>query len=257
MKIVSFGLWGDSPIYTCGAIANAKLVRLLFPDWRSVFYLGSSVPTGISDELENLGAITIRVQEPEDYSALMWRYRAVLIPDVTAAVFRDTDSRLSVREKSLVDAWLDSGRPLHVIRDHPFHTAPILGGMWGCRGVPSLRKIGDLLPVAIAMGRDYGMDQKFLASHIYPLFESQILVHDAFFNFERDSQRRMSERENGEFIGERFDCSENPEIEARQSLLDIQGSPARLFITRLIEHRRWRRVWGIRPAKAFSLCPRK
>ena len=247
MKVISFSLWGDLPIYTCGAIANARLVGDLYPGWRAVFYLGRSVPNEVSDELERLGSTTIRVEEPEDYMALMWRFRAVIIPGVTTVIFRDTDSRLSVRERSIVKEWQNSGKALHVIRDHPFHTVPILGGMWGCQGASTLRSISDFLTLAGTMEPAYGVDQEFLARHVYPAFARRILVHDSFFRFEDESQRIAEKREAGEFIGERIDCSENFEVAGRQSLIQIQGNPLRLFTTRLIEHSRWRKVWGVKP----------
>ena len=50
-------------------------------------------------------------------------------------IVRDTDSRLGIREKLAVDEWLDSGKKLHIMRDHPYHRVPMLGGMWGCRPV--------------------------------------------------------------------------------------------------------------------------
>ena len=44
---------------------------------------------------------------------------------------RDLDSRFSAREVAAVDEFLSSGLPLHSMRDHPAHWAPMVGASWG------------------------------------------------------------------------------------------------------------------------------
>ena len=46
---------------------------------------------------------------------------------------RDLDSRLSAREEAATREWLRSGLAVHAMRDHPLHTQPLMGGMWGAR----------------------------------------------------------------------------------------------------------------------------
>ena len=46
---------------------------------------------------------------------------------------RDLDSRLSAREEAATREWLYSGLAVHAMRDHPLHTQPLMGGMWGAR----------------------------------------------------------------------------------------------------------------------------
>ena len=53
--------------------------------------------------------------------------------DVDVMISRDTDSRVSHREMIAVNKWLESDKGFHIMRDHPWHTTKILGGMWGCR----------------------------------------------------------------------------------------------------------------------------
>ena len=40
---------------------------------------------------------------------------------------RDLDGRLSEREIFAVSAWLDTGQPIHSMRDHPAHVIAMLG----------------------------------------------------------------------------------------------------------------------------------
>ena len=44
MNVIAFSLWGDSPRYTLGALQNASLAKIVYPDWVCRFYIGKSVP---------------------------------------------------------------------------------------------------------------------------------------------------------------------------------------------------------------------
>ena len=46
---------------------------------------------------------------------------------------RDLDSVFTAREAAAVAEWVASGRAVHVMRDHPWHGAAMLGGTWGTR----------------------------------------------------------------------------------------------------------------------------
>jgi hypothetical protein len=60
------------------------------------------------------------------------------------ALFRDLDSRPSLREVEAVKEWLQSKHVFHVMRDHPGHDMPMLAGMWGVKVAgqrPALRAV--------------------------------------------------------------------------------------------------------------------
>ena len=48
-------------------------------------------------------------------------------------ISRDLDSRINDRELAAVHEWLESNKTLHSMRDHPWHTVPIMGGGWGSK----------------------------------------------------------------------------------------------------------------------------
>lgn len=48
---------------------------------------------------------------------------------------RDLDSRINEREVAAVSEFLASEKHFHVMRDHPAHSAPIMGGLWAARPV--------------------------------------------------------------------------------------------------------------------------
>jgi hypothetical protein len=139
-KVISFSLFGSNPLYLDGAVLNAERAPIVYPGWSLLFFVGRDVPALTVQRLESLSALV----EPVDDSQLSererliqgmyWRFYVLDRADVSHALFRDCDSRLGTREASAVEARLDSGADFHFMYDHKFHSVPVLGGMWGCRG---------------------------------------------------------------------------------------------------------------------------
>ena len=103
-KIIAFSLWGDQPKYTVGAIKNADLAKEIYPDWTCRFYIGQSAPADIVETLKKKDNTEIvMMDEDGDWSGMFWRFSPCSESDVEAVLSRDTDSRLSWREKSAVD----------------------------------------------------------------------------------------------------------------------------------------------------------
>ena len=133
-KIISFSLWGSNPKYTYGAIENARLAKTIYPGWIARFYCGTDVHPSIISALKDEEAEVIIVNEANDNRGMFWRFYAASDKDCSFVIFRDTDSRLTIREAEAVEQWVQSSRAGHIMRDHPYHDMPIMGGMWGCRG---------------------------------------------------------------------------------------------------------------------------
>lgn len=204
-KIISFSLWGNNPKYTIGAIRNAELTPLIYPDWIARFYCGRSVPLEIIEKLKSFPHCeVILMEEDGNWEGMFWRFYACGDADVMLS--RDTDSRLNMREKFAVDEWLESSKDFHIMRDHPHHTTEILGGMWGCKnGI--LKNIKNLIDDFVK-GDFWQVDQNFLKQKIYPLIKNNVFVHDEFFNYETDKRNFPSKRINKEFVGDVFDEKE-------------------------------------------------
>jgi len=142
-RIVSFSLYDNIPLYSLGAIENAKLMKDIYPDWVMYVYHGLEVDPDVISSLLELGCVTtlcshVINRPPEPLSGIslcgkFWRFMALAEPGIELAIFRDSDSRINVREKAAVMEWIDSGKALHTMRDHHCHTRRILAGMWGCR----------------------------------------------------------------------------------------------------------------------------
>jgi hypothetical protein len=172
-KIISYCLWGDTPLYTIGAISNAKMAQEIYPDWICRFYIHkNSVPTWVVDELQKQPNVEISYYKHNvGWGGMLYRFYPATEDDVSVMISRDTDSRLSVREKACVDDWLNrSTKKVHTIRDACVHQSQMMGGLWGVRDgylkwiKPHLDRMLDSLKDG--SGRK-GLDQDFLNSKVY------------------------------------------------------------------------------------------
>ncbi|MFD1627017.1 tetratricopeptide repeat protein [Azospirillum griseum] len=177
-QVIAFSLWGTDELYTKGAVANAHLTRSLFPGWECRIYHDNSVPVPVLDELTAAGADLVTM--PPDSGPTMgpyWRFFAANDPTVTLFLCRDCDSRLSAKEVLAVEAWIRSGYPFHIMRDHVLHTELIMAGMWGGRAglLPDLSALAERFARSTA---DRWQDQRFLRRWVWPLIRNHALIHD-------------------------------------------------------------------------------
>lgn len=198
-RIVSFSLWGDNPKYTIGALYNAELVSEIYPGWTARFYVGKSTPVNVGKKLEKLGSEVMYMDDHGNWTGMFWRFYPAGESDVEIMLSRDTDSRLSFREKEAVDDWLASDKDFHIMRDHPAHDAPIMGGMWGARG-HILKDIKNMIE-EYQKGDFWQVDQIFLREKIYPMVKNISYVNDEFF----EKKPFPTNRKNYEFVGDVFD----------------------------------------------------
>jgi hypothetical protein len=176
-KIISYSLWGNDTRYTFGAIRNAELAKEIYPDWDVHIYISDHVEEEIQNKLMDLDCTLIKFIEKGDWTGMFWRFFAA--DGFNTVISRDTDSRLSYREKAAVDEWLDSDKDFHIMRDHAYHNTPILGGMWGARnGI--LSGVKDMIH-DYNKGNYWQIDQEFLRDTIYPIVKGRAYVHDPFF----------------------------------------------------------------------------
>ena len=166
-KIISFSLWGNDPKYVQGIIKNIELIPKIYPGWESIVYIGSSVK---SEQVKNLNTRICYVDENTTIyrHGAYWRFLPIFEENDSYIIFRDADSRISMRESEEVRKWIDSGLLVHNIKDHPnHHHFPIMAGMWGIRtGVISI-SLKDMIMWANKVY--YLSDQHWLSACVYPV----------------------------------------------------------------------------------------
>jgi hypothetical protein len=182
-KVISLSLFGNETKYTLGSLKFLTSAKRYLPNWKVVFFVGRSVPESHIQRLKFHGASVLRIDEPEGLSASSWRFRIWLLGNPSWVLFRDADSVLTLREARAVEQWVKSARAAHIIRDHPFHSAPILAGLWGLR--PSFAEWFTKEVKEYSFTDDYGSDQDFLAKIVYPKVLDSSLVHASFHRHEQ------------------------------------------------------------------------
>ncbi len=178
INVMSFSLWGDLTTYTQGAIENVEQMGKFFPGWVCRFYHDETVPSHIIKKLQSLRAQTIMVSpELKALAGGNWRFSVANDPDVYYFCCRDTDCRPTEREAASVKAWIDSGKPFHIMRDDIWHCEVMLAGLWG--------GTANMLPDMLKMGKatyDNSVrrwdDQEFLRDYIWPLIHRDAMIHD-------------------------------------------------------------------------------
>jgi len=219
-KIISYCLWGHDRKYTVGAIRNAESIAegSLFYGWVGRFYCDNTAPTEVMERLRDLGMEVYLVDRAGDWSFTVERFKAM--DDADLCIFRDCDSRLSKRELDAVQAWIDSDKKLHAMKDHPYHGQfPILAGMWGIKRGAITSPIAEVLEKYSQVAEpQYFYDQLFLANYIWPLLKDSCMIHDEFFS----NSPFPSMRETGRFVGQsydEFDVPYLPHIKALEAAL--------------------------------------
>lgn len=206
-KVISFSLWGNNPKYTIGAIKNANLAPIVYPNWICRFYVSNDVPNDIVRELEKTSEV-IKLNSIGNWKLTVERFKAI-DEDVECVLFRDTDSRLNNREKAAVDEWLKSNKTLHIMKDHPYHGGfPILAGMWGLKKKGFNLNMSKMLSI-YSNTEQYHYDQIFLNDYIWKYYSDDCIIHDEFFN-----KKPFPTARNGlQFVGQVFDENDNTPIE--------------------------------------------
>lgn len=181
MKLISYSLWGNNSKYTIGAIKNANLAEKFYPGWVCRFYCARDVPEEILQQLKQKAEVVICDDKP-DWRFTTKRFLPMSETGIDRIIFRDTDSRFTEREVAAVKEWENTGKILHIMKDHPHHGGfPILAGMFGILGdyVVNVDKLLKLAETKIIT--QYHYDQIFLQNFIWSLFKNDCIIHDEFF----------------------------------------------------------------------------
>lgn len=218
-NIISYSLWGDAPMYWQGAIENIKLAKKYYPGFICRFYIDNSCDPNLIESIKGDNVEVVLMNNDEytyggnlserfNHNGIFWRFLPLKESDVNIVLFRDCDSRISNRELEAVNEWLDSDKDFHIMRDHPYHTWPILTGMWGCRN-NRISNIDELL-LKWKFHENKGIyqaeDQDFLGQFIYPNINGHTLEHSEFgISFGRETKKFPTNRIDYEFVGDVFD----------------------------------------------------
>ena len=185
-NIFSFALYGKNDRYCLGILLNIDFINKYYNDWEIYIYY-SEVPQKILDEINKKQHVKMIKCDDTKYiwEGMFWRFYPFMLDDVDIFLSRDADSLVSEREMNLVDNWIKSDKCFHIIRDHPRHTQPIMGGMFGVKIKEFQQKYGniDIDKNIIFYKRQFNrqkkrnVDQLFLSQKIYPKIQNDNMTH--------------------------------------------------------------------------------
>lgn len=211
-KIISFSIWGKNPKYTLSAFKNIELAKEIYPGWTCRFYVDETVPKEIREDLHDESEVIVMPRSDGNYG-MFWRFLPLDDPEVERFIVRDTDSRLSLRERAAVQEWEDSGKIFHLMRDNKWHNVvPICGAMWGATkdfrpGYENLLKnwlsMNGHRIFSHPRGKYFYMDQIFLAERIWPLIINKHIAHESVkSDYPGDKRKFPIANSDGMFVGQ-------------------------------------------------------
>jgi len=132
-----------------------------------------------------------------------WRLFQIQKNSIT--LIRDTDSRLSEREKNIVNDWLSTNRKVCIIRDHIRHyDFPILTGMFGIKGELPEQAYEDMKKHW--KNFSYASEQIWLGNTIFRLLPEECEVYGIK---EKLWMRETYSALGKDFIGQAYDENDN------------------------------------------------
>lgn len=183
-QVISYSLYGKDLRFMVGAIKNAQLAQMFFPDFTVRYYVGASVPTWVRSTLDLFMDVEqVEVDMPENHLAKLWRFQAILDPDVDVVLSRDVDARLGLREAYAHKEFLESDFGFHIIRDHPTgHNWFISAGMFAVKTAKAGIFFEEMMTTPFS--DIYTQDQVFLTEKIYPHVAGNSLIHDQYYSMQ-------------------------------------------------------------------------
>ena len=103
-NIISYCLWGDNDLYYKGALKNIILANKFYPNFVCRFYVSKDYDRNKIKTLMKTSEVVI--VDCAGASEMML-YRFLPMAEGSTMLSRDTDSRIGIREQSIVNEWLN------------------------------------------------------------------------------------------------------------------------------------------------------
>ena len=220
-KVIAMFLVGDDPRQTYGAVRNVMLRKLYFPEWSlriyveqpsnnsmmsktttPVSYHHPPVPTNVIAKLRSLPVELVFVDTKTiKLDPSLWPLLAVDDATVNYLLVRKPSSRLSERDAAVVSDWLDSGKAVHVIKDHAKHLCTtVVDGLWGA----DTRKLAKMLNGKVGKLLNKSTSEAHFLNHIlWPQVGNHAIIHNGIL-FSANSKPFPLERAGNEYLGQAF-----------------------------------------------------
>jgi hypothetical protein len=164
----SYCVFGSDPKYCFGIVKNLEQIQILYPNRQVWIHCGNDVPNKYIEKYKTFPNVHI-VQYPYTGGRLMTvRFFTIDFPCVQTMICRDADSRFEKRDIWCISHFMaDTNKKVFTIRDHPWHGAPVMGGLWGMKKISGL----ELTSIQDELFDVYQSDQYFLDKYIYSQYK--------------------------------------------------------------------------------------
>lgn len=245
MNIISFALFGQDAKYRRGMLANIHAAPGAYPGWQLFVYCDrTNYDALMQHALGDHVHCILQKEVSQGVEGMSWRILAVQHPGADVVLFRDADSIFTKREVAAVQEWMASKFDTHIIRDHPYHVSPIMGGLLGVRGA-ARALLAELSRQRMQAHRltEYGDDQVFLSQDLYTRVLKTAMVHTNLVRIFPEYTRPLLPDVPGEhFIGAYAFLSdeEHEEYEA----IRRNAPPKTMLPAHWKQHELWRRLYA-------------
>ena len=196
-------------------IKNVELIHQYFPDWFIYIWVGDGVPEDILFTLHEKKNVELLPTNENGLVNMSYRFFSIDFPDVEVMCVRDADSRVNERDKACIEDFVHSDKQFHILRDHPNHHHPIMGGMWGIKK----EYMNISLQTAFNTWKEtnksteFWNDMDFIKSFFYPHVIPYAMIHDEYQtleppNFHTPFRVPLDEKKQ-HFIGQVYEFDEN------------------------------------------------
>ena len=190
--------------------------------WQVRIYTDIHIPIEYLAEIQNINPRISFINVTDNLrkiNGMIWRFLPISEITVDVVCFRDLDSALYKREEAAVREYLANSKYIcHMMRDHPQHYSPIMGGLWCFKnkldpqlGKTLWRRIQEKAEQRIPGVQEArkGDDQDVLSRHVWPVVIDKTMVHDSFFCYKQPGGRPFPTKRN--LIKEPFvGCAKRP-----------------------------------------------
>jgi hypothetical protein len=195
--------------YITGIKNNLELISKFYPDWFVYLYHDGCFSEELVKQFSEYKNLVPILAKDFGISAMQWRFLPHDDEEVELFISRDLDCRITEREAVSVHEWIESGKSLHVMRDHPHHNYFILGGMWGMRRIPEFNMMESIKQWNFSKNYnnennwfDKWWDMHFLDDVIWIKFHKSIYENASFWCKTEECKPFTIEWNDRHFVGE-------------------------------------------------------
>ena len=205
MNIFCFCIYGTQTKYTQGLVENLKLIQTHFPSFQTLIHYKLDVPEEYLIQYRSFPNVTLELITTD----IPMMSRIVCWKPYNIYFMRDADSRVTHRDAACINAFLESTKTAHIIRDHYYHKTRIMGGTFGIR-MPTewdIQTMWEAWKQSQTVLPIYGTDEKFLQDVIYPHIKDSMLLHTNVVAYlgETPTLIPVEQIEDSDFIGNVYD----------------------------------------------------